>query len=1098
MSFDRLFRRVTASLKVPRARRGESISLCDDFDAAFYLAQNPDVAAAGLDPLLHYLRYGEAEGRRPTPEFDPRWYLEQNPELKDSGHSLFWHYLNRGWDEERSAQNPNALSPARIFELGPQAEVIRSAFDSAYYLAENPDVTDAGVDPVLHYLEYGEAEGRRPTPEFDPVYYRQHNPDLKGGAFSIFWHYVQHGAAENRAPHDPAQLTEVDLAAVAGPDAESIRSAFDAAFYLAQNPDVAAAGLDPLLHYLATGETEGRRPVPEFDPAYYRQHNPDLAAAEFNLFWHYVHHGKDETRQSQNPNALTPQLIAELEPLAQAIRGAFDSVYYLAQNPEVAATGVDPVLHYLAFGEADGCQPTPDFDPEFYLQTNPDLARAGIRPFSHYIAHGRAERRSGLQYFKRPVGADPLVSVIVPNYNHARFLDQRLQSIFDQGYQNLEIIVLDDKSPDNSIEVIEALKAQNASQDSPREFRTHYNEINAGNVFAQWQTGINKARGELIWICESDDFCAPDFLQTLVPHFRDKSVQIAFGNIQFCDDDGKPMPGMGAYRESAEPGIWDRVTKRPAKRWFDGALGAKNVISNVGGCVFRKQKLSREVWEQARRFKIAGDWYLYSEIAGGGQIVYDPAPVAYFRQHGANTSASNFHQPYYYLEHAMILRHLIDMWGLSTAGRQRLIDKIAHEYKHHRMDERGHDFDDLIPVDELMGLEKTRRHIQLAFLGFYSGGGEVFPISLANVLVEAGYLVSLAALNLDDIQPEMFAALDSRVAVYDMSSAALQGRAEYLAATGVDLIHSHIASCDHFFFKLSQDHIEVPYVVTLHGSHDTIDTQDRNASAFLDMSLKNVAAWVYTADKNLRPFKGRRLPKKHVHKINNAMLRDTRDFPQSRADLGVADNAVVFSFVARGIERKGWRAVVMAFQALMESHPARPLHLLLVGDGEKADVATRMIRDGDPISWLGYQSHINGLYRLSDVALIPTRFAGESNPLCLIQAAQEHLPIIATDIGEIRNMLSWQDDICGIVLDNKRNTREFADDLSAAMVRMLNQNTRKKFARRAGMLAEKFSVERMLEEYQAVYDSVWNDPALAGSETPGATPVRHKTKARHG
>ena len=52
----------------------------------------------------------------------------------------------------------------------------------------------------------------------------------------------------------------------------------------------------------------------------------------------------------------------------------------------------------------------------------------------------------------------PLVSVIIPNYNHARFLDERIQSILNQTYQNFEVIILDDISSDNSVEFINQYK----------------------------------------------------------------------------------------------------------------------------------------------------------------------------------------------------------------------------------------------------------------------------------------------------------------------------------------------------------------------------------------------------------------------------------------------------------------------------------------------------------------------------------------------------------------------------------------------------------------------------------------------------------------
>ena len=90
----------------------------------------------------------------------------------------------------------------------------------------------------------------------------------------------------------------------------------------------------------------------------------------------------------------------------------------------------------------------------------------------------------------------------MPNYNHARFLPERLKSIVDQKYGSSELIILDDCSTDNSRDVIRAF-AESYSGDC----RVVFNKVNSKNVFKQWQKGLELATGELIWICESDDTC---------------------------------------------------------------------------------------------------------------------------------------------------------------------------------------------------------------------------------------------------------------------------------------------------------------------------------------------------------------------------------------------------------------------------------------------------------------------------------------------------------------------------------------------------------------------------------------------------------------
>jgi len=73
--------------------------------------------------------------------------------------------------------------------------------------------------------------------------------------------------------------------------------------------------------------------------------------------------------------------------------GLFESEYYLRLNPDVRNAGVDPILHYLQFGGAEGRDPSPDFDSSWYLDTNPDVKKAGINPLLHYLSHGKKEGR---------------------------------------------------------------------------------------------------------------------------------------------------------------------------------------------------------------------------------------------------------------------------------------------------------------------------------------------------------------------------------------------------------------------------------------------------------------------------------------------------------------------------------------------------------------------------------------------------------------------------------------------------------------------------------------------------------------------------------
>src|SRR5215469_3050279 len=102
----------------------------------------------------------------------------------------------------------------------------------------------------------------------------------------------------------------------------------------------------------------------------------------------------------------------------------------------------------------------------------------------------------------------PSISVIVPNYNHARFLPMRIDSILRQAFQDFELILLDDCSTDES-RVILSSYANN-----PR-VRIEFNQTNSGTPFKQWNKGVRMARGKYVWIAESDDYADAHFLEQM-------------------------------------------------------------------------------------------------------------------------------------------------------------------------------------------------------------------------------------------------------------------------------------------------------------------------------------------------------------------------------------------------------------------------------------------------------------------------------------------------------------------------------------------------------------------------------------------------------
>jgi len=158
-------------------------------------------------------------------------------------------------------------------------------FATRWFVARNPDLGEAGVDPLAHYFRYGWREGRWPNPYFDPSWYLSRNRDVREKGFEPLLHYIEHGEAEGRQPvawFDPewyrttygvpaAQLSLAHFLANRCGGMVSPIPEFDASYYINRSPDVRAAQMDPFEHYLLQGASEGREPAPDFDGAFYRE-----------------------------------------------------------------------------------------------------------------------------------------------------------------------------------------------------------------------------------------------------------------------------------------------------------------------------------------------------------------------------------------------------------------------------------------------------------------------------------------------------------------------------------------------------------------------------------------------------------------------------------------------------------------------------------------------------------------------------------------------------------------------------------------------------------------------------------------------------------
>ncbi len=229
----------------------------------------------------------------------------------------------------------------------------------------------------------------------------------------------------------------------------------------------------------------------------------------------------------------------------------------------------------------------------------------------------------------------PFVSVIIPNYNHKPFLIQRLDSVFNQSYQNFEVILLDDASTDGSQELLESYKVH------PKVSQLIINTQNSGSPFKQWQKGIDLAKGDYIWIAESDDYCELTFLESLLQNEKD-STGIYYSQSIDVDESGKTILHRIDYTKEFKPNIWRDDFEISGLEFIEKYLLVKNVVPNASAVIFKRNLIDTTFFSDSLlQMKMCGDWFFWVKLCEKADIAFLSAPLNYFRNHSAISRKHN-------------------------------------------------------------------------------------------------------------------------------------------------------------------------------------------------------------------------------------------------------------------------------------------------------------------------------------------------------------------------------------------------------------------------------------------------------------------------
>lgn len=398
-------------------------------------------------------------------------------------------------------------------------------------------------------------------------------------------------------------------------------------------------------------------------------------------------------------------------------------------------------------------------------------------------------------------------------------------------------------------------------------------------------------------------------------------------------------------------------------------------------------------------------------------------------------------------------------------------------------------------------------NILIAIEDLRTGGAQIFGMRLAQALHQRGHQVHLYSHYasyanyplLRQVAPDVpVLAFDPGVPGLDWLTRKIQGGLRRLGRPfpgrerlverhlkrtlerlGVEVLNSHMIKSDYVATAAATAaHPAVPVVITMHGCYEEFLHKATEPEVTLKsrQALRQAAGVVYLTAKNLEIFSvpGVRpladVPHAQIYNGFDGRFSAPDQLP-SRAQLGIGEQDMVFGMVARGIAEKGWRYALSSFAELQAEFPRT--HLVLVGSSEYLNELQAATTTPN-VHFVGFAPNPIDWVRLFDVGLLPSYFASESLPNSIAEYLFCGVPVVATRIGEIPQMLAVPGQgLAGVLVEQNGRGLSNPEALTAALRAYLTDEalleTHRQLARRC---FDKFRMERCVAAYEALFAQV--------------------------
>lgn len=210
---------------------------------------------------------------------------------------------------------------------------------------------------------------------------------------------------------------------------------------------------------------------------------------------------------------------------------------------------------------------------------------------------------------------NPLVTAMIPSYNHAKYIKEAIQSIIDQDYKNIEFIIIDDGSSDNSVEIIKSMIPECEKRFKRFEFRSRENK----GVSATLNEAIEWSKGKYFSPLASDDMAMPNKTSYLVDKLEKSGHKAAFGSVTDM------MNGKLIFGEKSQKTIY---------KFYDLFLLKKLIYSTA--CLININSLKKSgLYNENIAVE---DFYMWLKLTeDGSNLICYPKVLAKYRTHANNT-----------------------------------------------------------------------------------------------------------------------------------------------------------------------------------------------------------------------------------------------------------------------------------------------------------------------------------------------------------------------------------------------------------------------------------------------------------------------------